>query len=130
MPLIKLGINPLGLLRVGGGNTITDWTSYAIAKYRAIELANGDGLLSDPSDVETWRGVDLDHLKECRKLRLIWESDVVISFVPDPDGHTSYGRVHWHGTRGVVPVAVSTHSASRIQTYTDSSSKNIGDYPD
>eukprot|EP00972_Heterocapsa_arctica_P048558 7157051-Heterocapsa_arctica.AAC.1 len=41
---------PVAVVRVDGGNHITDWTSYAIARYRAIELANGDGLLSDPSD--------------------------------------------------------------------------------
>eukprot|EP00972_Heterocapsa_arctica_P043156 6362802-Heterocapsa_arctica.AAC.1 len=66
---------PRTVVRVDGGNNITDWTSYAIARYRAIELANGDGLLSDPTDVEPWRGVDLVHPKECRRPPLIWESD-------------------------------------------------------
>eukprot|EP00972_Heterocapsa_arctica_P116207 16451920-Heterocapsa_arctica.AAC.1 len=33
---------PRAVVRVDGGNNITDWTSYAIARYRAIELANGD----------------------------------------------------------------------------------------
>jgi len=32
--------------RVDGGENIADLFSYAIARYRAIELANGDGLLS------------------------------------------------------------------------------------
>eukprot|EP00972_Heterocapsa_arctica_P036102 5312652-Heterocapsa_arctica.AAC.1 len=46
---------PWAVVRVDGGNNINDWTSYAIARRRAIELANGDGLLSDPTDVEPWR---------------------------------------------------------------------------
>eukprot|EP00972_Heterocapsa_arctica_P020758 3058988-Heterocapsa_arctica.AAC.1 len=87
---------PRTVVRVDGGNNITDWTSYAMARYRAIELANGDGLLSDPTDVEPWRGVDPVHPKECRRPPLVWESGAVTSFVPDPDGHASYGRVHWH----------------------------------
>eukprot|EP00972_Heterocapsa_arctica_P097091 14324213-Heterocapsa_arctica.AAC.1 len=33
---------PKAVVRVDGGNNIEYWTSYAIARYRAIELANGD----------------------------------------------------------------------------------------
>eukprot|EP00972_Heterocapsa_arctica_P065976 9734747-Heterocapsa_arctica.AAC.1 len=36
--------------RVDGGEHIVDWTTYAVARYRAIELANGDGFLNDPAD--------------------------------------------------------------------------------
>eukprot|EP00972_Heterocapsa_arctica_P018985 2802435-Heterocapsa_arctica.AAC.1 len=67
---------------------------------------------------------------DCRKPPLVWEGDFVTSFVPDPDGHASYGRVNWHGTRGVVPVSISKSSATRIHTYTESSSENIGHYSD
>eukprot|EP00972_Heterocapsa_arctica_P101695 14984437-Heterocapsa_arctica.AAC.1 len=66
---------PKAVDRVDGGNNIDDWTLYAIARYRAIELANGDGLLSDSSDVEPWHGVALTHPNECRKPPLIWESN-------------------------------------------------------
>eukprot|EP00972_Heterocapsa_arctica_P078487 11575709-Heterocapsa_arctica.AAC.1 len=69
---------------------------YAVARYRTIELANGDGFLGDTSDVEPWRGVDSIHPKESCKLPVIWQEDTVTSFVPDPDGYASYGRVRWH----------------------------------
>eukprot|EP00972_Heterocapsa_arctica_P037937 5584009-Heterocapsa_arctica.AAC.1 len=40
---------------------IVDVVSYAVARYRAIELANGKGLVSDTCDTEVWRGVpDVD----------------------------------------------------------------------
>eukprot|EP00972_Heterocapsa_arctica_P096711 14268868-Heterocapsa_arctica.AAC.1 len=33
-------VMPKAVLRVDGGNHITDWTTYAVARHRAIELAN------------------------------------------------------------------------------------------
>eukprot|EP00972_Heterocapsa_arctica_P089728 13235072-Heterocapsa_arctica.AAC.1 len=75
--------------------------------FGAIELANGEGLLRDTSDVEHWRGVtDIDP-NECRKLPVIWQEDTVTTFSSDPDGYASYGHHNWHGPRGVVPITIS-----------------------
>eukprot|EP00972_Heterocapsa_arctica_P078065 11514413-Heterocapsa_arctica.AAC.1 len=47
---------------------IVDVVSYAVAGYRAIELANGEGLVNDTSDTELWRGVQDIDPNECRRL--------------------------------------------------------------
>eukprot|EP00972_Heterocapsa_arctica_P083728 12338318-Heterocapsa_arctica.AAC.1 len=67
---------------------------------------------------------------DCRDPPLIWEGDVVTSFLPDPDGLASYGRVPCNGTRGVVPISISISNATRNQAYTTSSSEHIGHYHD
>eukprot|EP00972_Heterocapsa_arctica_P035571 5234906-Heterocapsa_arctica.AAC.1 len=64
---------PKAVNKIDGGHNIGDWTSYAVARYRAIELANGDGLMNDPTDVEKWRGADASHPNDNRKTPLIWE---------------------------------------------------------
>eukprot|EP00972_Heterocapsa_arctica_P011044 1618003-Heterocapsa_arctica.AAC.1 len=84
--------------------------------------------MNDPTDVEKWRGADAWHPKDDRRPPLVWEGDFVTSFKPDPDGHASYGRVNWHGTRGVVPTTIFWSNATRIHTYTDAVSENVGNH--
>eukprot|EP00972_Heterocapsa_arctica_P062978 9290690-Heterocapsa_arctica.AAC.1 len=76
-----------------------DIISLAVARFRAIELANGNGVINDPADIEQWMGVDEVHPMESRKLPVVWTSNgYVITLRSDPDGFASYERVHWHGT--------------------------------
>eukprot|EP00972_Heterocapsa_arctica_P081682 12039364-Heterocapsa_arctica.AAC.1 len=35
-------VAPIPVVREPGGGNITDWISYAVVRYRAIELANGE----------------------------------------------------------------------------------------
>eukprot|EP00972_Heterocapsa_arctica_P063696 9399565-Heterocapsa_arctica.AAC.1 len=41
-----------------------DLMSQAVARFRAIELANGRGLVNDPADTELWMGVESVHPME------------------------------------------------------------------
>eukprot|EP00972_Heterocapsa_arctica_P045178 6670205-Heterocapsa_arctica.AAC.1 len=69
--------------------------SRAVARFRAIELANGRGLVNGPEDTELWMGVENVHPMESRKLPVIWTNNgYVITLRSDPDGFASYGRVH------------------------------------
>eukprot|EP00972_Heterocapsa_arctica_P070469 10409345-Heterocapsa_arctica.AAC.1 len=43
-----------------------DLISLAVAHFRAIELANGIGVINDADDVERWMGVDKVHPEESR----------------------------------------------------------------
>eukprot|EP00972_Heterocapsa_arctica_P083853 12356699-Heterocapsa_arctica.AAC.1 len=52
-----------------------DLISVAVARFRAIELANGTGVINDPDDSEQWMGVDKIHPMESRKLPVVWTTD-------------------------------------------------------
>eukprot|EP00972_Heterocapsa_arctica_P038800 5718056-Heterocapsa_arctica.AAC.1 len=59
----------------------------AVARFRAIELANGRGLVNAPEDTELWMGVENVHPKESRKLPDIWTNNgYVITLQSDPGG--------------------------------------------
>eukprot|EP00972_Heterocapsa_arctica_P086862 12805667-Heterocapsa_arctica.AAC.1 len=74
-----------------------DLISLAVARFRAIELANGTGVINDRDDAELWMGVDKIHPMESRKLPVVWTKyGFVITLLSDPDGFASYGRVHSH----------------------------------
>eukprot|EP00972_Heterocapsa_arctica_P051016 7497609-Heterocapsa_arctica.AAC.1 len=61
--------------------------SSAVARFRAIELANGRGLVNDPEDTELRMGVENVHPTESRKLPVIWTNNgYVITLRSDPDG--------------------------------------------
>eukprot|EP00972_Heterocapsa_arctica_P007343 1070531-Heterocapsa_arctica.AAC.1 len=64
-----------------------DLMSQAVARVRAIELANGRGLVNDPADIELWMGVESVHPMESRKLPVIRTNNgYVITLRSDPDG--------------------------------------------
>eukprot|EP00972_Heterocapsa_arctica_P006410 939388-Heterocapsa_arctica.AAC.1 len=64
-----------------------DLMSRAVARFRAIELANDRGLINDPEDTELWMGVENVHPKESRKLPVTWTNNgYVITLRSDPDG--------------------------------------------
>eukprot|EP00972_Heterocapsa_arctica_P009620 1418058-Heterocapsa_arctica.AAC.1 len=108
-----------------------DLISLAVARFRAIELANGTGVINDADDVEQWMGVDEIHPEESRKLPVLWTNDgYVITLLSDPDGFASYGRVHLHGTAGVVANSISRHDAARIPDYSSENFHNIGFNPE
>eukprot|EP00972_Heterocapsa_arctica_P097035 14316122-Heterocapsa_arctica.AAC.1 len=92
---------------------INQTVAYAVARFRAIELANGYGLVQDREDTELWRGVEDVDPNESRKLPVIWTEDYVTSFRGDPDRYASYGRVRWHGSSGIIPYTISRSNACR-----------------
>eukprot|EP00972_Heterocapsa_arctica_P103677 15279460-Heterocapsa_arctica.AAC.1 len=60
--------------------------SQAVARFRAIQLANGRGLVNDPADTELCMGVETIHPMESRKLSVIWTTNgYVITLRSDPD---------------------------------------------
>ncbi len=58
---------PKPVVRDDYGRNLHDWTTYAMARYRAIELAEGKGLLSHSSDCERWEGVKKSHRNDDRR---------------------------------------------------------------
>eukprot|EP00972_Heterocapsa_arctica_P079293 11688501-Heterocapsa_arctica.AAC.1 len=122
-------VSPKPIVRNPSDVNIVDVVSYAVARYRAIELANGKGLVSDTCDTEFWRGVpDIDP-NGCRKLPVIWTDRTVTSFSPDPDGFASYGRVGWYGYDGLLPYTLSRSDTTRVQQYSCDVFENIGFNP-
>ena len=65
---------------------------FANARRKAVDLADGVGLLDDPEDTKPWEGVPCVSKNEVRRKPLLWEGDVVLRFVDDLDGQASYGR--------------------------------------
>eukprot|EP00972_Heterocapsa_arctica_P039441 5809108-Heterocapsa_arctica.AAC.1 len=60
--------------------------SLAVARFRAIELANGHGVMNDPADAQPWMGVEEIHPIESRKLPVVWTNNGdVITLRSDPD---------------------------------------------
>eukprot|EP00972_Heterocapsa_arctica_P064858 9572725-Heterocapsa_arctica.AAC.1 len=57
---------------------IRDLVSLAIARFRAIELANGTGVINDADDVDKWTGVIKIHPEESRLPPVVWTSDALI----------------------------------------------------
>ena len=67
-----------------------DLISLAVARFRAIELANGMGVINDSEDVERWMGVDKIHPEESRLPPVVWTSDaLVITLSESLDGYAS-----------------------------------------
>eukprot|EP00972_Heterocapsa_arctica_P021959 3230241-Heterocapsa_arctica.AAC.1 len=63
---------------------------------------------------------------ESRKLPVVWTNDgYVITLLGDPDGFASYGRVHSHGTAGVIANSTSCNDATRIPEYSSDNFHNI-----
>eukprot|EP00972_Heterocapsa_arctica_P091340 13476657-Heterocapsa_arctica.AAC.1 len=117
---------PKPVVRNPNGINLKDLMSHAVARFRAIELANGRGLVNDPYDTEMWRGVEKIDPKENRKLPVIWTNNgYVIILRSDPDGFASYGRVHWHGSEGLILSFVTRDAATRVQTYSCDEFENI-----
>ncbi len=80
------------------------WLAAAEARRRAVELADGRGLLaplpswcrdeeSTAMDDECWTGADVD-LNEARAYRILWEGNSALIFVANADGYASYGRLN------------------------------------
>jgi hypothetical protein len=107
-----------------------DLISLAVARFRAIELANGDGVINDADDVEKWSGVREIHPKESRLLPVVWTSDsLVITLKESDDGYASYGRVHAHGTAGVTIQCVTRDDTHSSPAYSDINCHIIGFNP-
>eukprot|EP00972_Heterocapsa_arctica_P019698 2906776-Heterocapsa_arctica.AAC.1 len=71
-------------------------------------------------------GVDAIHPMERRKLPVVWTNNGhVITLLSDPDGFASYGRVHSHGTAGVVANSISRDDATHIPDYSSDNFHNI-----
>eukprot|EP00972_Heterocapsa_arctica_P005673 837394-Heterocapsa_arctica.AAC.1 len=65
---------------------LRDLMSHAVARFRAIALANGRGLVNDPNVTEMWRGVEKIDPKESRKLPIVWTNDgYFITLRSDPN---------------------------------------------
>eukprot|EP00972_Heterocapsa_arctica_P050773 7463396-Heterocapsa_arctica.AAC.1 len=108
-----------------------DLISQAVARFRAIELANGHGLINYPADIEQWMGVEEIHPMESRKLPVVWTNNgYVITLRSYPDGFASYGRVHWHGLEGMIANSISRDDATRVQNYSSDNYDNIGFNPE
>eukprot|EP00972_Heterocapsa_arctica_P021742 3197989-Heterocapsa_arctica.AAC.1 len=105
--------------------------SQAVARFRAIELANGCGLVNDSDDSELWMGVQAIHPMESRKLPVIWTNNgYVITLSSDPDGFAWYGCVHWYGAEGLLANSVYREAAARVQKYSSDDFENFGFNPD
>eukprot|EP00972_Heterocapsa_arctica_P044844 6616895-Heterocapsa_arctica.AAC.1 len=76
-------------------------------------------------------GVDKVHPMESRKLPVVWTNNgYVITPHSDPDGFASYGRVHSHGTAGVIANSISRNDATRIPEYYSDNFHNLGFNPE
>ena len=79
--------------------------NYANARRKAIDLAEGRGVIDDEDDQTPWEGVPHIDKNEVRKRPLIWESGTVLRFADDSDGYASYGR---DPTRWIAPTFTHT----------------------
>ena len=73
---------------------------YAVARWMAIDLANGKGLISDEfnlTDQSTWEGVPVVHHNEARRYPLLRHRASVLRPSDAPDGLASYGRLDDEG---------------------------------
>jgi hypothetical protein len=107
-----------------------DLISLAVARYRALELVSGDGVINDIDDVDRWNGVQKIHPKESRSPPVVWTSDgMIITLSASADGYASYGRIHSHGTAGVTATEISRAKAFAVPEYPDIDYHNIGFNP-
>ena len=67
----------------------TSVRAYATARFAAIQLAKGRGLISDKADTDEWEGSDA-HPNENRKNPIIWLEDSAILLVV-ADKYAPYG---------------------------------------
>ena len=55
--------------------------AYAVGRLKAIQLANGEGRLSEEKQPGGWDGAEV-HKNESRKQPMLWTRDVVVLFAP------------------------------------------------
>ncbi|MCP4889783.1 MAG: hypothetical protein GY904_24650, partial [Planctomycetaceae bacterium] len=65
--------------------------SLAIARHRAIDLANGEGIVDD-DDLGDWDGVPKTHDNDDRRDSIVWTENGATVIVSAADGYASYGR--------------------------------------
>ena len=72
--------------------------AYATARFAAIQLAKGRGLINDKADIDEWEGSEV-HADENRKNLIIWLDESAILLVV-ADKYAPYGGKNWQGPLG------------------------------
>ena len=111
-----------------GGYSIRSAMSMAIARHRAIELANGGGIVED-DDPNDWHGVPHEHENDDRRDPIIWSSKGATVILKAADGYASYGRREFVGRQGVSTMIMDRAKALEHGYVPSDSFQNLGDSP-
>ena len=102
--------------------------SLAIARHRAVELADGGGIV-DNDDFDDWKGVPRTHENDDRRDTIVWTTVGAKVIVSACDGYASYGRKQFVGTHGVATVDMDRAAALGDGDIASNSFINVGETP-
>ena len=100
---------------------------YAIARFAAIQLACGKGLISDADDKCEWEGSPIQK-NDNRKNPIIWLNKSVLLFDP-ADEFAPYGRRAGRAHEGVKTVSITRRAALHYSEITARDFENVGECP-
>ena len=100
---------------------------YAIARFAAIQLAWGKGLISDADDTDEWEGSPIQK-NDNRKNPIIWFNKSVLLF-ESADKFAPYGRRAGRAHEGVKTVSITRRAALHYSEITARDFENVGDCP-
>ena len=101
--------------------------SYATARFAAIQLANGKGLIDDEDDMDEWEGSD-SHPNENRKNPIIWLEDNAL-LLATADKYAPYGRTMGRAYEGVTTISITRRAALHHSEVTALEFENLGNHP-
>ena len=100
---------------------------YAIARFAAIQLANGKGLINDNDDKSEWEGSDIQQ-NDNRRNPIIW-LDKSVLLVEAADEFAAYGRRSGRAHEGVKMVSLTRRAALHYSEITARDFENLGKCP-
>ena len=100
---------------------------YAIARFAAIQLACGKGLISVAEDTDEWEGSPIQK-NHNRKNPIIWLNKSVLLF-ESADEFAPYGRRAGRAHEGVKTVSITRRAALHYSEITARDFENVGDCP-
>ena len=101
--------------------------AYATARFSAIQLAKGRGLISDKADTDEWDGSEV-HPNENRKNPIIWLEESAILLVV-ADKYAPYGRKPGKAHEGVKTISITRRAALHRSGVIASEFENVGNNP-
>ena len=78
--------------------------AYAVGRFRAIQLANGEGRIDDEKGPGGWDGAEV-HKNENRQQSILWIPDNANLSVP-ADSLATYGRKKWPTTQSIGTISI------------------------
>ena len=111
-----------------GGYSMQSAKSLAIARYRAIELANGGGIV-DNDDPGDWCGVPHHHCNDDRRSAIVWSDESATFILQGSDGYAAYGRREFVGQSGISTLDMDRNAAISNGYVPSDAFQNLGSTP-